>query len=79
MPRRILLLPGDGIGPEVVEQAQRVLIAAASVFNLDLVFDSASERHLVKQPRLCSLVRLLKGGNSIFTLQCNANIVQSLD
>ncbi|MCH1445051.1 MAG: 3-isopropylmalate dehydrogenase [Luminiphilus sp.] len=41
MPRRILLLPGDGIGPEVVEQAQRVLIAAASVFNLDLVFDSA--------------------------------------
>ena len=41
MPRRILLLPGDGIGPEVVEQAQRVLIAAASVFNLSLVFDSA--------------------------------------
>ena len=26
MSQRILLLPGDGIGPEVMEQAQRVLI-----------------------------------------------------
>lgn len=41
MSRRILLLPGDGIGPEVVEQAQRVLMASAAVFELDLVFDSA--------------------------------------
>lgn len=41
MPHRILLLSGDGIGPEVVEQARRVLVATAEVFDLDLVFDSA--------------------------------------
>jgi 3-isopropylmalate dehydrogenase len=41
MSQRILLLPGDGIGPEVVEQAQRVLMATADVFDLDLAYDSA--------------------------------------
>ncbi len=41
MAHRVLLLPGDGIGPEVVEQAKRVLDATASVFDLDLIFDSA--------------------------------------
>ena len=41
MSHRILLLPGDGIGPEVVEQARRVLVATAGVFELDLIFDSA--------------------------------------
>ena len=41
MSHRILLLPGDGIGPEVVEQARRVLVATAGIFDLDLVFDSA--------------------------------------
>ena len=41
MSYRILLLPGDGIGPEVVEQARRVLVATAEVFDLDLLFDSA--------------------------------------
>ena len=41
MSHRILLLPGDGIGPEVVEQAKRVLEATAGVFDLDLIFDSA--------------------------------------
>ena len=41
MSYRILLLPGDGIGPEVVEQARRVLVATAEVFDLDLIFDSA--------------------------------------
>lgn len=41
MSHRILLLPGDGIGPEVVEQARRVLVVTAGVFDLDLVFDSA--------------------------------------
>ena len=41
MSHRILLLPGDGIGPEVVEQARRVLVATAAVYDLDLVFDSA--------------------------------------
>tara|TARA_B100000900_G_scaffold334423_1_gene295728 strand:- start:4028 stop:5113 length:1086 start_codon:yes stop_codon:yes gene_type:complete len=41
MAHRVLLLPGDGIGPEVVEQAKRVLDATADVFDLDLIFDSA--------------------------------------
>ena len=41
MSHRILLLPGDGIGPEVVEQARRVLVATAEVFDLGLIFDSA--------------------------------------
>jgi 3-isopropylmalate dehydrogenase len=36
---RILLLPGDGIGPEVTEQARRVLEAAAPRFGLALGFE----------------------------------------
>jgi 3-isopropylmalate dehydrogenase len=35
---RILLLPGDGIGPEVTEQARRVLDAAARRQGLELAF-----------------------------------------
>ena len=37
--RRILLLPGDGIGPEVTAEARRVLEAGAGRFGLDLAFD----------------------------------------
>jgi 3-isopropylmalate dehydrogenase len=36
----ILLLPGDGIGPEVVGAAKRVLDAAAARFAIDLTFES---------------------------------------
>jgi len=36
---RILLLPGDGIGPEVTREAQRVLEAAAERFDLKLTFE----------------------------------------
>jgi 3-isopropylmalate dehydrogenase len=35
---QILLLPGDGIGPEVTAQAQRVLEAVAARFGLELSF-----------------------------------------
>jgi 3-isopropylmalate dehydrogenase len=35
---RIVLLPGDGIGPEVTEQARRVLVAAAAREGLELEF-----------------------------------------
>jgi 3-isopropylmalate dehydrogenase len=35
---RILVLPGDGIGPEVTAEARRVLEAAARRFRLDLEF-----------------------------------------
>jgi 3-isopropylmalate dehydrogenase len=37
---RILILPGDGIGPEVTGQATRVLEAAAKRFGLTLGFES---------------------------------------
>ncbi len=37
--RRILLLPGDGIGPEVTAEARRVMEAAADRFRLDLTFE----------------------------------------
>ncbi len=36
---RILLLPGDGIGPEVTAQARRVLEAAADRFGVTLAFE----------------------------------------
>ncbi len=38
---RVLLLPGDGIGPEVVEQAQRVLDVASERFALPVEFEQA--------------------------------------
>ena len=36
--RNVLLLPGDGIGPEVMSEARRVLEAASEQFSLELVF-----------------------------------------
>lgn len=36
---KIIVLPGDGIGPEIVEAAMTVLRAANSRFGLDLAFD----------------------------------------
>jgi 3-isopropylmalate dehydrogenase len=38
---KILMLPGDGIGPEVVEQAKHVLEACAARFHFQLVFTEA--------------------------------------
>ena len=35
---RIVLLPGDGIGPEVTEQARRVLVAAGARAGLEFEF-----------------------------------------
>lgn len=40
MQAKIVLLPGDGIGPEIVEQAQRVLAAIASRFGHEFSFES---------------------------------------
>lgn len=37
---RIVLLPGDGVGPEVTESARRVLEATAQKFGLDLQMES---------------------------------------
>ncbi len=39
---RLLLLPGDGIGPEIVAATVQVLRAANDVFSLDLTFEERS-------------------------------------
>lgn len=39
MSKNILILPGDGIGPEIVTEAERVLRAADQKFNLGLNFE----------------------------------------
>ncbi|WP_150913346.1 3-isopropylmalate dehydrogenase [Marinobacter halotolerans] len=41
MPRTVLMLPGDGIGPEIVTEAEKVLRKVNENFNLDLNFESA--------------------------------------
>ena len=45
MTQTVLLLPGDGIGPEVIEQAQRVAMAVAPDLNFEtaLVGGAASD------------------------------------
>jgi len=40
MNHHIVLLPGDGIGPEIVEQARQVLVALGSRFGHDFSFSS---------------------------------------
>jgi len=42
---KILLLKGDGIGPEVVNQAVRVLDQVAEIHNLDIEYDEALLGH----------------------------------
>ena len=41
MSKSVLLLPGDGIGPEIVAEAEKVLHKVNEQFDLGLVFDSA--------------------------------------
>src|SRR5690554_7856842 len=41
MSRNVLLLPGDGIGPEIVAEAEKVLQKVNEQFGLGLTFDSA--------------------------------------
>jgi 3-isopropylmalate dehydrogenase len=41
MSRRIVVLAGDGVGPEVAAQAVRVLEAAAEIADLELAFENA--------------------------------------
>ena len=42
MTRQVLLLPGDGIGPEVVREARRVLEVVGDRYALDLAFTEAN-------------------------------------
>ena len=41
MTKKILVLPGDGIGPEIVTEAVNVLETAKAKFNLDIELDNA--------------------------------------
>jgi len=41
MTKNVLILPGDGIGPEIVTEAVKVLETVKSKFNLDIELDSA--------------------------------------
>ena len=41
MSQKVLLLPGDGIGPEIVAEAEKVLRKVSERFNLNLQMDSA--------------------------------------
>lgn len=41
MTKKVLLLPGDGIGPEIVEEAEKVLRALQSAGDLDIEFEKA--------------------------------------
>jgi 3-isopropylmalate dehydrogenase len=38
MSYRILLLPGDGIGPEIVAEAEKLLLAVGEKFGLEFSF-----------------------------------------
>ena len=39
--RKVLVLPGDGIGPEIVAATVEVLKAADRLFNLGLAYETA--------------------------------------
>ncbi len=41
MKKKIAVLPGDGIGPEIMEEAVKVLVRVGEVFNHDFVFEEA--------------------------------------
>ena len=41
MTKKVLILPGDGIGPEIVTEAEKVLVAVSEKFNLDIELDHA--------------------------------------
>ncbi len=39
MKLKIAILPGDGIGPEIIEQAMKVVKAVATKFNYELEYE----------------------------------------
>jgi len=53
--KRIAVIPGDGIGPEVIEQAVQTIELAARIFNIDLAltrFDWGAEKYLATKVSL---------------------------
>ena len=57
MAKKVLILPGDGIGPEIVEQAEAVLNVVNQKFNLGLATEhgllggAAIDAHGAPYPR----------------------------
>ena len=41
MKAKIVLLPGDGIGPEVTAEAELLIMAVAELFAMDIELESA--------------------------------------
>jgi 3-isopropylmalate dehydrogenase len=70
MPFRIAVIPGDGIGPEVITQGRRVLeaVTAATGVRLDFVnYDLGAERYLRTQEILPDAVFAeLQGADAIY-------------
>ena len=42
MTYRLAALPGDGVGPEVLEQARRVLDAAGTAFGFEIAWSAVA-------------------------------------
>lgn len=69
MTQQILVLPGDGIGPEIIAQAERVLAAVCDRFNLDLSWQTAlvggAAIEAQKQPLPASTLALARAADAI--------------
>ena len=48
--KQILILPGDGIGPEVCDEARKVLIHVNEVYNLGIIHKEAAVCLLYTSP-----------------------------
>lgn len=53
MSKNILVLPGDGIGPEIMQEAKKVMTQINQQFQLDLVFDEAQSVVLQSMQPVC--------------------------
>ena len=68
---KITLLPGDGVGPEVIDQGRKVLVAAARRFGFGITFQegyfglAATERYGSGFPK--ETLELCKSGDAILT------------
>ena len=58
MTKKILVLPGDGIGPEIVAEALKVLDRLARSFGLDVALDEALTRLADVEPQLARIVEM---------------------
>ena len=64
--KNILFLPGDGIGPEVCEEAKKVLLSVNELFGLDLkVSEELVGGVAFEKPATLYLIKLLKLQNQL--------------